>query len=502
MKLSKYGFNVALVLLLVPGIAHAENPDLMTLIGASSAGDDYATRDNSGNDINDNASTYGLSSSDHNSFAVDYGNSGVIRGHGRCSTRAGTNPWNNDTYETISGNFVETLTDETGQNGAQYCYCHLDSYTASGGSSESLSGPWVFVDGNMDAADCADVCAYFCARSLMRVSALNLAFRAAVFNAYAPTGGASSTITTQTYVDNALAGKQAKITTTGTNKLMTYGSSAGATPGSRDIVSTLGTSTSATTVPETGPIVAGMNSKQKAVNGTANYVMTGTGTAGRLGEKPVYSATNNYSNALVTAQTINTAAMDAANGEMSCHSYVSGQSETPENCLLWAINQSAPSGLSTATLVTSVNGTSYCGRTLDGVAHSSNGTCGADTLSYLGELDSKNGKWGAVFPYGDVSGISVCSNINGGTIGTVATDEQTTTLNSQYTSQANGGSVAGQYCWCKMENPVASRWVFKQSGRSANECKNNCPNNCASSGSPSGLVRNESFRIAVFGALE
>ena len=164
MKLSKYGFNVALVLLLVPGIARAENPDLMTLIGASGEADTYAARDNNGEDTNDNASTYGLSSSDHNSFAVDYGNSGIVRGHGRCSTRAGdSGTWNNDTYNVISGNFVDSLTDETGQSGAQYCYCQLDSYTASGGSAQALSGPWVFRSDDEDADTCADDCALDCA---------------------------------------------------------------------------------------------------------------------------------------------------------------------------------------------------------------------------------------------------------------------------------------------------------------------------------------------------
>lgn len=474
MKLSFTGFNVALVLLLVPGIARAENPDLMTLIGASGEADTYAARDNNGEDTNDNASTYGLSSSDHNSFAVDYGNSGIVRGHGRCSTRAGdSGTWNNDTYNVISGNFVDSLTDETGQSGAQYCYCQLDSYTASGGSAQALSGPWVFRSDDEDADTCADDCALDCADALMFGGADGLAFRAAVFNAYAPSSSASgNTVTTQTYVDNALNTKQAKITTTGTNKLMTYGSSTGATPGSRDIVTALGTSTSATTVPTVGPIVTAVNNKQNAVNGTADYVMTGTGTAGTLGEKPVYSASAQLSTALVTAQTINTAAMDAANSEMMCHSYVANASQTPENCLLWEIKQSISKPLQSYWQNPSTPYTSSCYRKAYGnyteggiVRNDQNGNCSSATVSYLGTLNNKSGKWGTVFPYGDISGVSKCVNYiaNPG----IATDEQ---INSQST---------GGVCWCKMQNPIVSKWAIGMSYGNLTNCNKVCAGTCA-----------------------
>lgn len=462
MKLSFTGFNIALVLLLVPGIARAENPDLMTLIGASSAGSTYASRDNSGNDMNGNASTYGLSSSDHNSFAVDYGDRGIIHGHGRCSTRAGIYS-TYETYNIISSNFVDSLTDETGQTGAQYCYCGLDSYTASGGSAQSLSGPWVYRSYDYEyEGDCADSCAADCAWDL---EYNELYFRAAVFNAYAPSSSASGdAITTRTYVDNLLSGKQAKITTTGTNKLMTYGASTGATPGSRDIVSTLGTSTTATTVPEVGPIVTGLNGKQNTVNGTANFVMTGTGTAGTVGEKPVYSASVQKSSALVTAQTINTAAMDAANSEMMCHTYVANASQTPENCLLWSINQSISTPLPAYWQDPTIQGTSMCSRNF--TSRNTNldrNDCGNSTLNYLGAQGNRSGKWGVVFPYGELSGKAVCSAVSAGASGEypIATEEQTVTLNSEYNTESNRGGVATNQknCWCKMENPVAAHWV-------------------------------------------
>lgn len=481
MKLSFTGFNVALVLLLVPGIARAENPDLNTLIGTSTGG--YAYVGNSGgvggNGVNgvDTSEDVGINASDRNAFGIKYGNNKIITGHGRCSTRAGTTfNWDTNTYNNVPENFVETLTNQTGQEGAVYCYCKLETYIPSGNFSQSLSGPWVLTNDWSDqtSSECADFCASDCASMLSyNDPSYYLSYRTAVFNAYAPSSSVSgNTVTTQTYVDNALNTKQAKITTTGTNKLMTFGNGTGATPGSRDIVSTLGTSTSATTVPETGPIVTAVNNKQNAVNGTADYVMTGTGTAGTLGEKPVYSASAQLSTALVTAQTINTAAMDAANSEMMCHSYVANASQTPENCLLWEIKQSISKPLQSYWQNPSTPYTSSCYRKAYGnyteggiVRNDQNGNCSSATVSYLGALNNKSGKWGTVFPYGDISGVSKCVNYiaNPG----IATDEQ---INSQST---------GGVCWCKMQNPIVSKWAIGMSYGNLTNCNKVCAGTCA-----------------------
>ena len=464
-------FFVAFLSFLTVGSAWADS-DLMSLIG-DIWGDDYAAISNSGSDKYNNASSYNLSTSDHNSFVVDYGDNGVIRGHGRCSTRNGTDPWSTATYDVISTNFVDNLTNETGQSGAQYCYCGLDSYTPVDGSAQSLSGPWVLFSDCWDGATCAETCADRCADNLANGIPGSLAFRAAMFNSYAPSSSVSgNAVTTQTYVDNALNTKQAKITTTGTNKLMTFGNGTGATPGSRDIVTALGTSTSATTVPTVGPIVTAVNNKQDAVNGTADYVMTGTGTAGTLGEKPVYSASAQLSTALVTAQTINTAAMDAANSEMMCHSYVANASQTPENCLLWEIKQSISKPLQSYWQNPSTAYTSSCYRKAYGnyteggiVRNDQNGNCSSATVSYLGALNNKSGKWGTVFPYGDISGVSKCVNYiaNPG----IATDEQ---INSQST---------GGVCWCKMQNPIVSKWAIGMSYGNLTNCNKVCAGTCA-----------------------
>lgn len=490
MKLSKYGFNVALVLLLVPGIARAENPDLNEAIGTSTGG--YAYVGNSGgvggNGVNgvDTPEDAGINASDLNAFGIKYGNNKIITGHGRCSTRAGTTfNWDTNTYNNVPENFVETLTNQTGQEGAVYCYCKLETYISSGNLSQSLSGPWVLTNDWSDStsSECADSCAGDCANILSyNDPSYYLSYRTAVFNAYAPSSSASGdAITTQTYVDNALNGKQAKITTTGTNKLMTYGASTGATPGSRDIVTTLGTSTSATTVPTAGPIVTAVNNKQNAVNGTADYVMTGTGTAGTLGEKPVYSATTNYTNALVTAQTINAAAANAANGEMSCHTYVSGQSQTPANCLLWQIVQSAPTGL-----VIHIDLNTIIGADTSAIAYAATDSLGVNAQGNPQNYGIEGYSSAFAVDYGSnkgvVTGRGACSSASG-------------TSNYNYSTVLDSlPDTSGGHCWCKLDGytspsgaqqSLSSRWVYLDnlgnnviSGSTQTQCENACALNC------------------------
>ena len=455
--------------------ARAENPDLNAIIGTSE-GYTPAFITNDGIDWFDNASTYNLSMS--SSFAVDYGSAGYITGRGYCSTRAGDESawdWGNNSYELLPANMVDNLTNETGQTGARYCYCKLDKYVPSGGSAQSLTGPWVYVSDmdNVSSGNCTHSCFQHCMDSIAYTESDRLAYRAAVFSAYPSwKPGDPVTVTTQTYVDNALNAKQAKITTTGTNKLMTYGASTGATPGSRDIVSTLGTSTTATTVPETGPIVAGIANKQDAVNGTANYIMTGTGTPGTVGEKAVYSTTNNYSNALVEAQTVNTAATTAANSEMSCHTYASGQSQTPANCLLWQINTSGPTILQACPSV--INLTELIGT-------ATGGHTGGGTNFSINYNDNK----------GVITGQSRCSTQSG------------TTLT---TTPAGNGS----YCWCRLDTYTANNcetqslsygpWVFLFDEGSFSDCNQWCRSDCPGHLSSMQYQSEIDFRTRVFNA--
>lgn len=476
MKLSKYTFNVGIVLLLVPGIAHADNPYLIDLIGAIEGTERVATTSagETSEMSSGSPSNYGISGA--LAFAVDYGNAGVLRGHGRCSTRPGaSDTWGTDNgfYQTIQSNFVENLTDETGQSGAQYCYCQLDSYTPYGGNAQTLDGPWVFVADEENGYECwGDECcpAYcgdYCADSLFYGDSWYMPKRSAIFDAYARFSGQG--ITTRTYVDNKLSGKQSPIAPLGANKLMTYGSTPGSL-GEREIVSSLGTSMTATSIPEAGTVATGIQSKQGLINGPADVVMMGTGTAGVLGERPIYSTTNNFDTALITAQTINTTVTNAANNKITC---------VDNDCLLMQINTSVPAGISTRLyLDPSISGTSSCYRRFDGT-NPINGECSTDTLAYIGDSTSKSGKFGVVFPYGEVTGISVCSSINGGTAGTVASSSRATTLDRNFNTQTAGGSIAGRYLWCKITSPAISSWVYLTAIGTTTRCKELSASNCA-----------------------
>ena len=141
------------------GIAHAETTDLNAIIGTV-AGDVFTA----------DVSTM--------TFSVDYGYLGSITGHAQCSSQSGIGVWNGaSTSDEIT--ISATLPDSSGQ----YCYCTLDGYTPNGGTTQSLSAPWVFHRDIGDAPFCADDCAGSCAGRLWNDDAHFLVFRSAVFNA-------------------------------------------------------------------------------------------------------------------------------------------------------------------------------------------------------------------------------------------------------------------------------------------------------------------------------
>ncbi len=123
---------------------------------------------------------YGISGK--NSFAVDYAGKGILTGHGRCSTQSGVRDFDYGTNTMKEITIVNTLTDETGTEGAQYCYCQVDGFTPTGGDKVIVtSAPWVFNVDDGSADYCADDCAAVCA-SLLRGDFVDaLAFRAAMF---------------------------------------------------------------------------------------------------------------------------------------------------------------------------------------------------------------------------------------------------------------------------------------------------------------------------------
>ena len=129
---------------------------------------------------------YGLT--DNNTWAVYYANDkGMLTGQARCSTQAGDNNGYTWTNPTITAN----LTDETGQEGAGYCYCNVTGYTPNGGTMQAVLSSWVFRDyygGSNGASSCARSCANLCASYMSYTySGSNaLAFRAAVVGSVQP----------------------------------------------------------------------------------------------------------------------------------------------------------------------------------------------------------------------------------------------------------------------------------------------------------------------------
>jgi len=145
----------------------------------------------------------------------------------------------------------------------------------------------------------------------------------------------TSSVTSKKYVDDFMTGYQNKIPGSGTNKLMIYDNSDDSI-GEKQIVSELGSSTSATDVPNVGAVLDKLDEKQETFNGTAGYVMTGTGTAGEVDERAIYG-TAVYSNSLVTAETVNTGVTNAVNSSLI---RVDANGAPSDTGTLWEINTS------------------------------------------------------------------------------------------------------------------------------------------------------------------
>lgn len=305
------------------------------------------------------------------------------------------------------------------------------------------------------------------------------------------------TVTSQDYVDNVMNTKQNKIAATSGDRVVTYSTTAGQT-GSRAILDDLsGTTTTDTNfAAETAVKDAISRKNQQVLNIGAPNVLTYSGKKGTLTATPIYNNTvNTFSNGLVDANTLNTAMMAAANNEMVCSEYATGMPETDANCMLWEINTAAANPLTTtAYLPANIAGTSHCYK-----GHNNNvrGNCSKTMYNAFNK-----GEWGTVFPYGEVSGISVCSNIEPSIKYTKYMWYQVSTnqsgVQSQYDAWVSGGRSAtsvGGYCYCKLTNPSvsAARWVLR--GSYTDACTTACAQQCAYAGQ-----NFADFRGAVFGA--
>ena len=145
----------------------------------------------------------------------------------------------------------------------------------------------------------------------------------------------NSSVTSKKYVDDLISGYQGKLPGSGANTLMIYDDETGI--GEKSIETTLGNSASAVSVPTVGAVKTGLDGKQDTITGTAGYVMTGTGNAGEVGERAIYSANTNYSDSLVTAEIVNTGVINAVNSSLI---RVNEQGAPSDSGTLWEINTS------------------------------------------------------------------------------------------------------------------------------------------------------------------
>ncbi len=163
-------------------------PNLTETIGVTGGGTAFGSINHSGTysaEGSTSQATYGISAPD--TFGLDYGSTkGRITGRALCSTQVGDNQDGAYTNPTTNA----TMTPEFDTQGAEYCYCTIDSYTSPEGASQSLSAPWVFNNTYGSASVCASDCASGCAGTLLYDFGAGLAFRAAVFNSI-PSGAPS-----------------------------------------------------------------------------------------------------------------------------------------------------------------------------------------------------------------------------------------------------------------------------------------------------------------------
>ena len=129
-------------------------------------------------------------------------------------------------------------------------------------------------------------------------------------------------VSSKAYVDANIVTKQPVLTAQSSDNIaMTFPTAVGGLPGQRTIRTSVGSSTSSTDLTTAGAVNAALADKQETMNGTANTVVTYTGTPGGVSQKAVYNSNNAYSgqtNALAEAQHVNAAVQNGFNAFLTC----------------------------------------------------------------------------------------------------------------------------------------------------------------------------------------
>ena len=161
----------------------------------------------------------------------------------------------------------------------------------------------------------------------------------AVWQEATPSDSDRFSVVLKSYVDAVGDTRQNKLSGT-FDRVVIFSGIAG-TVGEREIVTTLGSDASATTLPTAGAVVTGLNTKQNEIPANDNRVITYTGTQGSLSSIGIYSNTGTYSGqtgTLAEVQHVNGAITNGFDAHIVCDEYATPGDSTTE-CILWRINQ-------------------------------------------------------------------------------------------------------------------------------------------------------------------
>lgn len=150
----------------------------------------------------------------------------------------------------------------------------------------------------------------------------------------------SNIVTSKSYVDKIVNSKQQALSGD-YNAVITYTDTAGTTAGRSIVQSLTAASTSSTTLPTSGAIVTGINQKQNKIPAANNRVITYTGTSGGLSSIGIYDDTGTYSGqtgTLAEVHHVNDAIVNGFDAHIVCDTYAT-PGDTTSECILWRINE-------------------------------------------------------------------------------------------------------------------------------------------------------------------
>ena len=158
-------------------------------------------------------------------------------------------------------------------------------------------------------------------------------------------------VTSQQYVDDAVADKQAKIGAESGDYVVVYPNSTGGDTAhdeageinKRHIADTLTTGNGVTgdDLPTVGAVNTGLNDKQQKLSGTSGDLVTYGATTGAVGSQKIYNSGTSYTGQqqyLVQAQHVNAAVADGFDRHITCYSYETGYENNDAHCLGWVVN--------------------------------------------------------------------------------------------------------------------------------------------------------------------